>query len=196
MLSDFISLVHICVTILLWNLQVNGRPVVSLCIVTCTCTWLPTPWIVMYGQLNGGLTSYFVGTLISWINSSTKIKPPRNLSLLQYITHTGVGLDWGLRLINSILVISSCPEKWGRYSVTLACVTWFFYVLCDSRYTDPRFIFSSARVAFLHPKAEHWQKSEGYQWFKSLVVTGRGVEPMTYRSGSECSTSEPLSCSP
>jgi hypothetical protein len=39
--------------------------------------------------------------------------------------------------------------------VTLVCVTWFFYVLCDSRYTGPRFILSSARVAFLHPKAEH-----------------------------------------
>jgi hypothetical protein len=32
----------------------------------------------------------------------------------------------------------------------------FFYVLCDSGYTGPRFILSSAaRVAFLHPKAEH-----------------------------------------
>jgi hypothetical protein len=37
----------------------------------------------------------------------------------------------------------------------LPCVTWFFYVLCDSRYTGPRFILSSATVAFIHPKAEH-----------------------------------------
>jgi hypothetical protein len=53
---------------------------------------------------------------------------------------TRIGLDWigVLWLIDSILVISSRPEKWGRYSVTLACVTWFFYVLCDSRYTGPR----------------------------------------------------------
>jgi hypothetical protein len=42
--------------------------------------------------------------------------------------------------------------------VTLACVIWFFYVLCDtySRYmfTGSRFILSSTRVSFLHPKAE------------------------------------------
>jgi hypothetical protein len=68
-----------------------------------------------------------------------------------------IGLDWFgvLRLINSFLFISSCPEKWGRYSVKLACVTCFFYVLCDSRHTSPRCILSSASVAFPHPKVEY-----------------------------------------
>jgi hypothetical protein len=80
------------------------------------------------------------------------------------------------------------------YSVTLACITWFFYVHCDSRYTSPRFIVPSARVAFLHLQPSIWRESESYQWLKSLVVTGRGIEPTTYRSGSECSTTELPGC--
>jgi hypothetical protein len=38
------------------------------------------------------------------------------------------------------------------------------------------------------------RESESYQWFKSLVVTGRGIEPSTYRSESECSTTELPGC--
>jgi hypothetical protein len=39
-------------------------------------------------------------------------------------------------------------------------------------------------------KSSIWRESEGYHWFKSLMVTGRGVEPTTYRSGSECPITE------
>jgi hypothetical protein len=80
-----------------------------------------------------------------------------------------IGLDCVLRLIKIILVISSRPEKWGGYIVTLACVTWFFYVLCDSRNTGPRFILSSARVTFLHPKDE---RLAGEQRLKKFKVFG------------------------
>jgi hypothetical protein len=67
-----------------------------------------------------------------------------------------IGMDLGFTARQQYISHFEPPEKWGRYSVTLACVT------CDngvchllSRYTGPRFILSSARVAFLHPKAEH-----------------------------------------
>jgi hypothetical protein len=49
--------------------------------------------------------------------------------------------------------------------VTLAYVTWFFYVLCDIRYTGPRVILSSTRVAFLHTKAEHLATSDLSPWW-------------------------------
>jgi hypothetical protein len=74
--------------------------------------------------------------------------------MLEVKVEGGIELDEVLRLINSILVISSAQRSGGRYSVKLVCVTWFFYVLCDSRYKDPRFLLSSERVDFLHPKAE------------------------------------------
>jgi hypothetical protein len=102
-------------------------------------------------------------------------------------TQDWTGLDWGFTALKQYLKsFRAAPEKWGRYSMTLACVTWFFYGLCLSSHPQelPPYIL----------KPIIWRESEGYQWFKSLVVTGRGIEPTTYRSGSECSTSEPPGC--
>jgi hypothetical protein len=88
-----------------------------------------------------------------------------------------IGLDWisVLRVFNGILVISSRPRSGEGYSATLASVTWFFYVLADTRVlglsSHPQELPSYTQ------KPSIWRESESYQWFKTLVVTGRGVDP-------------------
>jgi hypothetical protein len=59
--------------------------------------------------------------------------------------------------------------------VTLASVTWFFYVPCDSRYrTSVYSLIRELPSCTLKPRV--WRESDGYQGFKSLVVTGHEVQ--------------------
>jgi hypothetical protein len=75
----------------------------------------------------------------------------------------------------------------------VTCCRYFYQVQLLSK----RFLGLSSHLQELHSytlKPSIWRKSKSYQWCKSLVVTGRGVVPTTYPSGSECSTTDPPGC--
>jgi hypothetical protein len=93
--------------------------------------------------------SSFIASLLQCFkcgpSSLTKVHTADSLMLCMTLGHMQEYWIGVLQLMDSILVISSRPEKWGD-NVTLACVAWFFYMLCDSRYMGPWCILSSAEL--------------------------------------------------
>jgi hypothetical protein len=94
-----------------------------------------------------------------------------------------VGLDW---FYGSSTVFKHVepPRAVGRIECDTG-ICPLVLLRAFSRYTGPRLILSSARVAFLHPKADRF--GERAKTTKVLSLWGWlavGIEPTTYRFGS------------